>query len=90
MCALYGRAEVRHYIDVHGVLQDGRFPGEELLRIAAGHDPGFDPALFAQALRAVRRFPSSAFDPYRLSPDEVEAMCTRLLTWAEEIEAANL
>jgi hypothetical protein len=25
LCALYGRAEVRDYIDVHGVLEDGRY-----------------------------------------------------------------
>ena len=57
LCALYGRAEVRDYIDVHGVLQDGRYASEDLLRWAANHDPGFDQAQFAQALRAVRRFP---------------------------------
>lgn len=88
LCALFGRAEVRDYIDVHGVLQDGRFPGDELLRMAADHDPGFNPEMFAEALRAVRRFPSSAFEPYQLSADQVEALCARLLAWAEEIETA--
>jgi Nucleotidyl transferase AbiEii toxin, Type IV TA system len=88
LCALYGRAEVRDYIDVHGVLQDGRYAGDELLRLAIDHDPGFDPALFADALRAVRRFPPSAFEPYELSAGRVEALLARLLAWAEEIEAA--
>jgi nucleotidyltransferase AbiEii toxin of type IV toxin-antitoxin system len=73
LCALYGRAEVRDYIDVHGVLQAGRYAPEDLLRLAADHDPGFDPAQFAVALRAVRRFPSSAFDPYRLTLDQIES-----------------
>jgi hypothetical protein len=53
--------------------------GEELLRMAADHDPGFDPGIFAEALRAVRRFPASAFEPYQLTSDQVEAMSTRLL-----------
>lgn len=88
LCALFGRAEVRDYIDVHGVLQDGRFRGDELLRMAADHDPGFNPEMFAEALRAVRRFPASAFEPYQLSADQVEALCARLLGWAEEIETA--
>lgn len=88
MCALFGRAEVRDYVDVHGVLADGRFTGDELLRMAADHDPGFDAAMFAEALRAVRRFPASAFEPYKLTRDEVEALTARLLGWADEIEPA--
>ena len=86
LCALFGRAAVRDYIDVHGVLVDGRFSGNELLRMAADHDPGFDPAMFAEALRAVRRLPASAFEPYKLTSDDVEALTARLLGWAEEIE----
>jgi hypothetical protein len=79
---------VRDYIDVHGVLADGRFTGDELLRMAADHDPGFDAAMFAEALRAVQRLPASAFEPYKLTSDEVEALTVRLLGWAEEIESA--
>lgn len=89
LCALYGRAEVRDYIDVHGVVVDGRYSPIELLQMASDHDPGFDPALFAQALRAVRRFPASAFGPYELSADEIHALCSALLSWADEIEATE-
>src|SRR5689334_22535823 len=53
VCALYSRAAVRDYIDVHGILTSGRYSSDELLRIAAEHDPGFDGAMFAEALRAV-------------------------------------
>jgi hypothetical protein len=88
LCALFGRAAVRDYVDVHGVLVDGRFTGDELLRMAAEHDPGFHSAMFAEALRAVRRFPASAFEPYKLTPDEVDALTARLLGWAESIESA--
>lgn len=89
LCALFGRAEVRDYIDVHGVLEDGRFTTGELLRMAAEHDPGFDPSMFVDALRAVRRFPSSAFEPYKLTADQVDALHARLLAWADEVEAAG-
>jgi hypothetical protein len=88
LCALFGRAEVRDYVDVHGVLMDGRFTADELLRMAAEHDPGFDARMFAAALRAVRRFPASAFEPYKLTSDDVEALTVRLLDWADEIESA--
>jgi hypothetical protein len=55
----------------------------------AEHDPGFDPATFTGALRAVTRPSASAFEPYNLTVNEVEALCVRLLTGAEEIEASN-
>jgi hypothetical protein len=71
------------------VLKDGRYTGPELLQMAAEHDPGFDPAMFAEALRAVTRPPASAFEPYKLAADQVEALCIKLLAWAEEIETSS-
>jgi hypothetical protein len=85
MCALFGRAEVRDYIDVHGALTSGRYSGADLLRLAADHDPGFDVPMFADALRAVRRFPASAFGPYGMADGQVIALQDRLLAWAGEI-----
>lgn len=85
LCALFGRAAVRDYIDVHGTLLSGRYTGEELLRLAVDHDPGFDAGMFADALRAVRRLPASAFAPYQLTDAQVEALQARLLQWADEI-----
>jgi len=82
VCALYSRAEVRDYIDVHGILTSGRYSSDELLRIAAEHDPGFDGAMFAEALRAVQRIPDVAFTVYDLSPDEADALRTALREWA--------
>lgn len=64
LCALFGRAAVRDYIDIYGVLKDGRYTGPELLQMAAEHDPGFDPVMFTDALRAVIRLPASAFEPW--------------------------
>lgn len=29
-----------------------------------------------------------AFEPYKLTTDQVDALCARLLAWAEEIESA--
>ena len=70
LCALFGRAAVRDYIDVYGVLQDGRYTGRQLLQMAAEHDPGFDPTMFTGALRAVTRLPASAFEPYKLTAEQ--------------------
>lgn len=57
--------------------------------MAAEHDLGFDRGMFAEALRAVRRLPASAFEPYKLTADQVEALCVRLTAWADAIEASD-
>ena len=85
MCALFGRAEVRDYVDVHGALSSGRYPAPRLLELAADHDPGFDPGVFADALRAVTRFPDSAFEPYDLTAGQVTELRGRLVAWANQI-----
>lgn len=62
LCALFGRAAVRDYIDVYGVLSDGRFTGTELLQMATEHDPGFDPLVSPRPSE-----PSCGFPPRRSS-----------------------
>ena len=47
VCALFGRAEVRDYVDVAAILASGRYSKEDLVRLAEEHDPGFDPSWFA-------------------------------------------
>jgi hypothetical protein len=88
--ALYGRGEVRDYIDVDGILRSGRYQLGDLLRLAADHDPGFEPALFAEALTAVRRLPATAFAPYAMTTDDVTALQHRIIAWAAEIRPTSM
>ena len=89
VCALFGRAEVRDYIDVHGALRSGRYSGERLLALAVEHDPGFDNMMFADALRAVRRLPASAFEPYEIGESDAASLCATLVAWADQISGAG-
>jgi Domain of unknown function (DUF1814). len=89
MCALFGRAAVRDYIDVDGVLASGRYRLEESLRLAADHDPGFDATMFAETLGAARRLPDSAFVPYGLAGAEATALRDRLVGWSARIIASG-
>ncbi len=86
VCALYSRAQTRDYIDVDAALTSGRYSGEALLRLAAEHDPGFDMAMFADALRAVRRLPLAEFTAYGLHEAEVVALSGRMIQWAASID----
>lgn len=85
VCALFGRAEVRDYVDVDAILSSGRYTEDELLDLAADHDPGFDRSWFAEALSAVDRLPDRLFQPYDLSPDDTTALKARMRAWAQRI-----
>ncbi|KUO16739.1 nucleotidyl transferase AbiEii/AbiGii toxin family protein [Streptomyces dysideae] len=82
---LFGRAAPRDYLDVNAALASGRYSGGLLLQLASEHDAGFDPRYFAQALRAVDRWPDREYEAYGLDGGQVEDMRRRLRAWAAEI-----
>jgi hypothetical protein len=83
--ALYSRAQARDYIDVDAAVACGRYDRPRLLRLAVEHDPGFEPAMFATALRAIRRLPALEFAAYGLTSEQIRALTERITTWADEI-----
>lgn len=89
VCALFGRAEVRDYIDVDAILTSGRYTEDELLSLAADHDPGFDEPRFAEALAAIDRLPDSLFQPYGMNPHETSALRGRMRAWARRLSTAQ-
>jgi Nucleotidyl transferase AbiEii toxin, Type IV TA system len=89
VCALFGRAEVRDYVDADAILTSGRYTEDELLNLAADHDPGFDQPRFAEALAAIDRLPDSLFQPYGMSPKDTAALRERMHAWARRINAGE-
>jgi Nucleotidyl transferase AbiEii toxin, Type IV TA system len=89
VCALFGRAEVRDYIDVDAIVTSGRYTQDELLALAKDHDPGFGQSLFAEALAAIDRLPDSLFQPYGLTPEDTSALRERMHLWAQRISASH-
>jgi Nucleotidyl transferase AbiEii toxin, Type IV TA system len=89
VCALFGRAEVRDYIDVDAIVTSGRYTEDELLNLAADHDPGFDRARFAEALTAIGRLPDSLFQPYGIDAEDTSALRERMRAWARRISAVR-
>ena len=88
VCALFGRAEVRDYVDVAAILASGRYSEEALVSLAAEHDPGFDLAWFIEALEAVDRVPEAAFAAYGLTAADASALKTRMHAWADKLSPA--
>jgi hypothetical protein len=89
ICALFGRAEVRDFVDAAAILASGRYTEDELLTLAADHDPGFDRSWFAEALTAINRLPDSLFQPYGLRPADVAALRDRMSGWASRIKSTG-
>lgn len=89
VCALFGRAEVRDYVDVDAILSSGQYTEDELLALAADHDPGFDRSHFAEALSAIDRLPDRLFRPYGMSPKDASTLRERMRDWARRISTAN-
>ncbi|PYY51694.1 hypothetical protein DEI84_00915 [Curtobacterium sp. MCBD17_023] len=84
--ALYGRLEVRDFIDVDAIRASGRWTDADLLRLVAERDDGYDPVVFAQQLRLVTRVADDRFAEYGVAPPEVAALRQRALAWAGELE----
>lgn len=88
VCALFGRAEIRDYVDVAAILASGRYSDDDLIRLAAEHDPGFDLAWFVEALEAVDRIPDTGFAEYGLDPARAAALRSRMHAWAKKINGS--
>lgn len=84
--ALYSRAEARDYVDVHAALTSGRYSAEDLLRLVEERDPGFDRPMFAQALRASRRWDDEDYMKYGLDAEAVTRLRSAIQSWADELD----
>lgn len=89
VCALFGRALPRDFLDVDAALTSGRYTREELLQLAAEADHGFDPTMFADALGALVQITDAAFAEYRADPGMIAEMRVRFAQWRRELRAAG-
>lgn len=85
MCALFGRAEARDFLDVDAVLMSGRYTRARLLELAAISDPGFEPRAFADALGALAQITDADFDCYGFPPADLAALRERFADWRRQI-----
>lgn len=85
MCALYGRALPRDFLDIDAAIVSGRFTRERLLALAANADGGFDPRMFAHALGALTQITDAAFMEYGVGLDRISDLRRRFAQWREEL-----
>ncbi len=85
--ALYSRAEARDFADVDAIRRSGRFDDEELLLLAAEHDPGFDRLIFASQLALVRGLGPLALSEYGVDSASLTELQGRLRRWSASIRS---
>jgi hypothetical protein len=85
MCALYGRALARDFLDVDAAVTSGRYTWEHLLELAANADAGFDSVMFSHALGALSQITDAAFAEYGVSPEETALLRQRFARWRAEL-----
>ena len=81
--ALWGRAEVRDYIDVVALMQ--HYPKDHLLRLAAEKDPGFTIPTFRDALGAIRRFDPEDWNATGIDQNAIERTQKVIARWLQEL-----
>jgi hypothetical protein len=89
VCALFGRALPRDFLDVDAAIISGRYTRERLLELAAEADNGFDRLLFADALGALTQITDAAFAEYRTDPGMIAEMRHRFAQWRRELLEAR-
>ncbi|MFG1923296.1 nucleotidyl transferase AbiEii/AbiGii toxin family protein [Cryptosporangium sp. NPDC048952] len=82
--ALWGRAEVRDYIDVVALLD--RIPKERLLQLAVEKDAGFTSATFRDALEAIRRFDPEDWTATGIDASSIDRTQQTVAEWIEELD----
>jgi hypothetical protein len=87
VCALFGRALPRDFLDVDAAVTSGRYTREQLLELAANADHGFDRLLFADALGALTQITDAAFAEYRTDPGTIVDMRHRFAQWRQQLLA---
>jgi len=89
VCALFGRALPRDFLDVDAAITSGHYTREQLLSLAAEADHGFDRLLFADALGALTQITDAAFAEYRTDSRLIAAMRHRFAQWRQALLAAE-
>lgn len=83
--ALCSRAEARDYLDVDAIRTSGKFTDADLIAAARERDLGFEVPMFAAQLEAVQRLRPDQTIVYNVGAGELDAIKTRLTSWAAEL-----
>ena len=79
----------RDFLDVDTILASGRYTRQQLMSIAAEHNPGFSPGVFAESLSYLHRIPDREFAAYGASQEQVTRMRHEFSSWEHDLQAGR-
>ncbi len=85
LAALYGRAVARDFLDVHAILDGGRYTRAKLLALAEATDSGFDRSMFADALGMAEGISDGTFAAYGTDAPTIAALREMFADWRQEL-----
>jgi hypothetical protein len=88
MCALYGRAEARDFVDVDAAIRSGKYSRDRLFALAAAVDHGFDRHMLAGMMTRADVHADSQFAAYGLTGTDLDGLRARFAEWRHELLAA--
>ncbi|WP_327589306.1 hypothetical protein OHA25_21625 [Nonomuraea sp. NBC_00507] len=86
MDALFNRWAPRDFLDIDTIITSGRYGRDQLLSIAAEHNPGFSVEMFVESLSFLSRIPDREFIPYGVDADRITAMRARFADWQQGLQ----
>lgn len=87
MCALYGRAEARDFVDVDAAVCSGRYSRDRLFALAAAIDSGFDRQMLAGMMTRADAHADSQFAAYGVTGADLDGLRARFAEWRCELLA---
>lgn len=89
MCALYGRGEVRDYVDIHETVVSGRYERDEVVALADEREvEPLDRTVLVERLAAATRIPDRELAVY-LTEDASAALRSWFERWADELSTGR-
>ena len=89
MDALFNRWAPRDFLDVGAILASGRYTRQQLMSVAAEHNPGFGPEAFAESLSYLHRIPDREFVAYGASHEQITRMRHEFSSWENDLQAGR-
>ncbi|HZM77865.1 MAG TPA: nucleotidyl transferase AbiEii/AbiGii toxin family protein [Candidatus Limnocylindrales bacterium] len=85
MDALFNRWAPRDFLDVYAIHLSDRYDQRQLEALLVEHNPGFDPAMFAESLGFLARIPDREFEAYGADKEHIAAMRAHFALWQREL-----
>ena len=89
MDALFNRWAPRDFLDVDTILASGRYTRQQLMSVAAEHNPGFSPGMFAESLSYLHRIADREFAAYGASQEQITRMRQEFRSWEDDLQARH-